>query len=70
MSNPEEGGMKKARDEDNKIIISDSTLQNILLPHLKKINFQYKVMCGCECCIYAKIIHSPLLLWREHLKKA
>ena len=22
-------------------------------------------MCGCECYIYAKIIHSPLLSWRD-----
>ena len=20
-------------------------------------------MCGCECCIYPKSIHSPLLSW-------
>ena len=27
-------------------------------------------MCGCECCIYAKSIHSSLLSWRDrHLKK-
>ena len=31
---------------------------------------QYKVMCGCECCIYAKSIHSSLILWRDsYLKK-
>ena len=27
-------------------------------------------MCGCECCIYAKSIHSSLLSWRDrYLKK-
>ena len=27
-------------------------------------------MCGCECCISAKSLHSPLLSWRDrHLKK-
>ena len=26
----------------------------------------YKVMCGCECCISAEIIHSSLLSWRDH----
>ena len=25
----------------------------------------YKVMCGCECCIYAKSVHSPLLSWSD-----
>ena len=26
---------------------------------------QYKVMCGCKCCIYTKIVHSSLLSWRK-----
>ena len=26
---------------------------------------QYKVMCGCECCISAKSIHVLLLSWRD-----
>ena len=26
---------------------------------------RYKVMCGCECCISAKNIHSSLLSWRD-----
>ena len=27
-------------------------------------------MCGCECCIYAKSIHSSFLSWRDrYLKK-
>ena len=31
---------------------------------------RYKIMCGCECCIFAKSIHSSLLSWRDrHLKK-
>ena len=31
---------------------------------------RYKIMCGCECCIYAKIIHSSLLSWCDrYLKK-
>ena len=31
---------------------------------------RYKVMCGCECCISANIIHSSLLSWRDrYLKK-
>ena len=30
---------------------------------------QYKVMCGCECCISTKIMHLTLLTWRDlHLK--
>ena len=31
---------------------------------------RYKVMCGCECCISAKIMHSSLLTWHDrHIKQ-
>ena len=31
---------------------------------------RYKIMCGCECFISAKIIHSSFLSWRDrYLKK-
>ena len=31
---------------------------------------RYKIVCGCECCISATIIHSSLLSWRDsYLKK-
>ena len=48
VSHPEEGGIKEARDLENNIIISDSTLHSIIPPQLKKISAQYKVMCGCD----------------------
>ena len=37
VSPPEEGGHKEARDADNNITISDSTLQSILPTQLKKM---------------------------------
>ena len=38
--------------------------------HNKKKSARYKIMCGCECCISAKSIHSSLLSWRDrYLKK-
>ena len=49
----------------NNIIISDSTLQNILSLQLKEMTSWYKVMCGCECCISSKIMRSSLLSWHE-----
>ena len=58
VSDPNDGGLKDARDEDGKIIISDYTLCSLLPPQLKQISAHYKVMCGCECCIYATSIHS------------
>ena len=69
---PEEGVLKEAREEEDNIIISDSTLRNILPPQLNNMADQYKVLCGCECCTYVKSIHLSLLIWRDfhskHLK--
>ena len=62
---PTDGGLKDARDEDDNIIISDSTLRSLLPPQLKQMSARYKVMCGCECCISAKSIISSLLSWRD-----
>ena len=70
VSDPNDDGLKYARYEDGKSIISDSTLSSLLPPQLKQMSTQYKVMCGCECCIYAKIIHSTFLSWCDrYLKK-
>ena len=35
VSDPNDGGLKDDRDEDGKIIISDSTLRSLLPPQLK-----------------------------------
>ena len=37
VSDPNDGGIKDARDEDGKIIISDSTLHSLLPPQLKNV---------------------------------
>ena len=66
---PNDGGLKETREEDDNIIISDSTLRSLLPPQLKQISAQYKVMCGCECYISAKSIHSSLLSWRDRYSK-
>ena len=49
LSDSNNSGLKDARDEDGKIIISDSTLRSLLPPQLKKMSARYKIMCGCEC---------------------
>ena len=69
VSDPNDGGLKDARDEYGKIIISDSTLGSLLPPQLKKMSARYKVMCGCECFISTKSIHSSLLSWRDRYLK-
>ena len=65
VSDPNDCGLKDVRDEDGKIIISDSTLLSLLPHQLKQMSARYKIMCGCECCIYDKNIHSSLLSWRD-----
>ena len=65
VSDPNDVGLKYARDEDGKIIISGSTLHSLLPPQLKEMSTRYKLMCGCESCISAKIIHSSLLSWHD-----
>ena len=69
VSDPNDGGLKDARDEDGKIIISDSTLHLLLPPQLKQMSARYKIMRGCECCISAKIIYSSLISWRDRYLK-
>ena len=49
VSDPNDGGIKDARDEDVNIIISDYTLCSLFSPQLKQMSAQYKVMFGCEC---------------------
>ena len=56
---------KDARDEDDNIIISYSTLCSLLLHQLKRMSERYKVVCGCEFFISAKSIHLSLLSWRD-----
>ena len=63
VSDPNDDGLKDARDEDDNIIISDSTFCSLFQPQLKQKSAQYKVMCGCECFIDAKSIHSSLIYW-------
>ena len=62
----EESRLNEARDADNNIIISDSNSRNILPPQLKKMN---KVMYGCECSKYDKLMHSSMLPWKSSLLK-
>ena len=50
VNDPNDGGLKNTRDEDGKIIISDSTFCSLLPPQLKQMFARYKIICGCECC--------------------
>ena len=61
VSDPNSGGLNDTRDEDGKIIISDSTFRSLFLPQFKQMSAHYKIVCGCECCISAKSIQSSFL---------
>ena len=70
VSDPNNCGIKYARDEDDNIIIIYFTLHSLLPPQFKKMSARYKVMCGCGCCISAKNVDSSLLSWCDrYLKK-
>ena len=58
VSDPNYGGIKDAMDEDDNIIISDYKLRSLLPPQLKQMSSKYNFMCGCECFISDKSIHS------------
>ena len=69
VSDPNGGGLKGARDEDDNIIISDSTFCSLLPPKLKQMSTRYKVICGCKFYISDKSIHSSLISWRDRYLK-
>ena len=52
---------KRRREKENNITTSDYVLQNILPHQLKNTSAHHKVVRGCECCIYAKMMQSYLL---------
>ena len=69
VSDPNDGGFKDARDKNDKIVISDSTLLSLLPNQLKQIYSRYNIMCGCECCVSAKILYSSFLSWSDRYLK-
>ena len=65
VSDPNYVGLKDARDEDGKIIISGSKLHSLLPPQLKQMSARYKVMRHCEFFFSDKSIYSSFLYWRD-----
>ena len=52
-SDPEDGVLKKARDAENNIFISDSTLSSIFLPQLKKCQHDTR------SCVAVNLVYLP-----------
>ena len=53
VSSTKDDGLKEARDEDDNIIISDSTLRSILPPQFKKCRQDTRL------CVVVKITYLP-----------
>ena len=47
-------GLKEARDENRKVLISDTALRCLRPPQVKPMIERCKVMCGCKICITIK----------------
>ena len=50
-----DGGLIEARDEDDNILISDSTLCSLFPSQFKIMTSRYKFMCGCEFSYLPKV---------------
>ena len=53
ISDPEDGGIKDARDAENNIIISDSKLHSLFPPQLKKIQH------NARSCVVVNVVYLP-----------
>ena len=66
----EKGRTEEEQDAENNIIIIDSTVRKIIKTQLKNMSSCYKVICWCECCIAAKIMHYYFLTcFHNHMKQ-
>ena len=61
VSDAENGGLKEAIDEDDNIIISDSTLCSLLPPQLKKCLQDTKL------CVVVNVVYLPKVYIRHYL---
>ena len=69
VSGSNDGVLKDARYKYDNIIVSDSTLRSLFPPQLKHISACCNIMCGCECFVSDKLIHSSLLSRRDRYLK-
>ena len=66
----EEGSLAESRDENGKVIISDSSLRQLLPRNVYPMSNQRRDLCGCETCVSADMLQCSLNLWRiKHLKR-
>ena len=57
-------GLKEALDQKGNCLISDTSLNSLMPPNVKKMSNKYKMMCGCEICILVKGMQNDLNAYR------
>jgi hypothetical protein len=63
-----QGGFAGVYNEEGKLIISDTTLRNILLKNVSRMSDSQKQMCGCEMCLNGNSMMLALNSWRGRKK--
>ena len=62
-------GLAEVYDTEGNCLISDTSLNSLMPPHVKKMSNKYKMMCGCEICILIKGMQKDLNAYRLILMK-
>jgi hypothetical protein len=65
-----QGGLSQSRDDDGKIIVSNTTLRRIIkrdLPQLRRMSMRHKQMCRCEICMSTHSMDKSLNGFRQRL---
>ena len=67
----EDGGFEGAWNEDgSKLLLSDTTLRQLLPRNLRRLTDSQKAMCGCEICITAKGLLRSLNAWQTRVSNS
>ena len=66
----QDGGLTEARDDNGKVIISDSKICKLIPPNVKPMSKQRRILCGYKICVSADILQHSINAWRtKHLKR-
>jgi hypothetical protein len=66
----EKGDLPGLLDLNGRIVVSDTSLRNILPPQLRRATERHKQMCGCETCLTPRSHQQSLNSWRDrHLRQ-
>jgi hypothetical protein len=66
----DQGGLPQCRDANGNVIVSDTSLQQIIkkdVPQLRRMCVQFKQMCGCKICMSMHSMHKSLNAFCQRL---